>query len=63
MNKDPEVKKVIILGSGFSRALHSLMPLTNHLTLLGGLNIGRDFECTAVLELRLSVSEVVGKLL
>jgi uncharacterized NAD(P)/FAD-binding protein YdhS len=42
-----------------------IMAKSNHpkIHLLGGLNIGRDFECTAVPELRLSVSDVVGKLL
>ena len=31
--------------------------------LLGGLNIGRDFECTAVPDLRLCVEKVVEKII
>ncbi len=41
-----------------------LLSQSNHpkIHLLGGLNIGRDFECTSVPDLRLSVEDVLKKL-
>jgi len=62
-----KAKKYPLLSQMISRNLlkeDCLMVRSNHpqIHLLGGLNIGRDFECSAVPELRLSVVEVVNKL-
>lgn len=46
------LKKDLLMVESLDRKIH----------LLGGLNIGRDFECTAVPDLRICVEKAVGKL-
>jgi uncharacterized NAD(P)/FAD-binding protein YdhS len=60
--KYPLLKQMIESGL-LKKDLLMVESLDQKIHLLGGLNIGRDFECTAVPDLRICVEKVVEKII